>query len=94
MPNYIGCISCCVGPVIDVSLKCNVFFLEKRLVFQIGCVYTVSRDMFLPSVYDALVVTRPSTHFRDGIVVTNRMLEFSEYFLSLRNGFVLRRYFS
>ena len=39
--------------------------------------------MFLPSVYDALVVTRPSTHFRDGIVVTNRMLEFSEYFVEL-----------
>ena len=45
-----------------------MFFLEKRLVFQIGCVYTV---------------TRPSTHFRDGIVVTNRMLEFSEYFVEL-----------
>ena len=79
-----GCVCCCVGPVIDVSLKYNVFRLEKYLVFQIRCVYTFSgRDMFLPSVYDAFVVTRPNCNFRDGIVVSNKMLEFGRYFVEL-----------
>jgi len=43
----------------------------------------MSKDMFLPSIYDALVVTRPSCNFRDGAVVTNVMLAFGVYFVEL-----------
>ena len=39
--------------------------------------------MFLPSVYDAFVVTRPSCNFRDGTVVTNIILAFGGYFVEL-----------
>lgn len=39
--------------------------------------------MFLPSIYDSLVVTRPSCNFRDGTVVTNVILEYTVYFVEL-----------
>ena len=74
---------CCVGPVIDVKLKLKVFLFEHVLVSQLIYVYPMSKDMFLPSIYDALVVTRPSCNFRDGAVVTNVMLAFGVYFVEL-----------
>jgi len=73
-----GCVCCCVGPVIDVKLKLKVFLFEHVLVSQLIYVYPMSKDMFLPSIYDALVVTRPSCNFRDGAVVTNVMLAFGD----------------
>ena len=39
--------------------------------------------MFLPSIYDAIVVTRPSCNFRNGAVVTNVMLVFGVYFVEI-----------
>jgi len=78
-----GCVCCCVGPVIDVKLRLKVFSLERALVSQLACVYSMSKDMFLPSIYDALVVTRPSCNFRDGAVVTNAALAFGAYFVEL-----------
>jgi hypothetical protein len=38
---------------------------------QIRPVCKVVRDVFLPSVYDALLVIRPSCNFRDGRLITN-----------------------
>jgi len=52
-------------------------------VSQLIYVYPMSKDMFLPSIYDALVVTRPSCNFRDGAVVTNVVLAFGVYFVEL-----------
>ena len=61
-----GCICSCLGPIIDVQMKSKVFSKEKFMMIQL-----VLRDVFLPSVYDALLVIRPSTHFRDGRVIQN-----------------------
>jgi len=41
------------------------------------------RDVFLPSVYDALLIIRPSCNFRDGRVITNCMVNFGQYFVEL-----------
>jgi F-type H+-transporting ATPase subunit beta len=58
-----GFVSSCVGPVIDVSVNSNLFYQER---------YTAeyfSLEMFLPSVYDSLLVLRSSSNLRDGTVV-------------------------
>jgi F-type H+-transporting ATPase subunit beta len=43
----------------------------------------IVRDVFLPSVYDALLVIRPSCNFRDGRLVTNCMTNFGQYLVEL-----------
>uniref|UniRef100_A0A7S0FC45 ATP synthase subunit beta n=1 Tax=Pyrodinium bahamense TaxID=73915 RepID=A0A7S0FC45_9DINO len=78
-----GCVCSCVGPVIDVQMKCKVFYREKFMMTQIRPVLSVVRDVFLPSVYDALLVIRPSCNFRDGGVVKNCMVNFGQYFVEL-----------
>ena len=50
----------------------------------IQCALILSmRDMFLPSVYDALLVIRPSCNFRDGRVIKNYTANFRQYFIEL-----------
>jgi hypothetical protein len=73
-----GTICSCVGPVIDVQMKTKVFYREKCMISQMGAFannapynqLTITpmgpRDVFFPSVYDALLVIRPSCNFRDG----------------------------
>ena len=41
------------------------------------------RDLFLPSVYDALFLIRPSLNFRDGRVIKNYTANFRQYFIEL-----------
>lgn len=62
-----GCVCSCLGPIIDAQMKCKVFYKEKFMIIQIRPVLLVVRDVFLPSVYDALLVIRPSCNFRDEI---------------------------
>lgn len=51
------------------------------MIIQIRCISLVQRDVFLPSVYDALLVLRPSCNFRDGRVIQNA--NFRQYFIEL-----------
>ena len=76
-----GCVCSCVGPILDVQMKCKLFYKEKFMIIQIRPVSLVQRDVFLPSVYDALLVIRPSCHFRDGRVLQNA--NFRQYFIEL-----------
>jgi F-type H+-transporting ATPase subunit beta len=78
-----GCVCSCVGPVIDVQMKSKVFSKEKFMMNQIRPVLSLMRDVFLPSVYDALLIIRPSCNFRDGTVVKNCMVNFGQYFVEL-----------
>jgi F-type H+-transporting ATPase subunit beta len=84
-----GTVCSCVGPVIDVQMKSKVFHREKFMITILrGSIKSVQtpilkplsslRDVFLPSVYDALLVMRPSCNFRDGTVVTST-LKYPEY---------------
>ena len=56
-----GCVCSCVGPIIDAQMKCKVFYKEKFMIIHSRPV--VVRDVFLPSVYDAFLVIRPSCNF-------------------------------
>ncbi len=76
-----GCVCSCVGPIIDVQMKCKLFYKDKFMIIQIRPVSLVQRDVFLPSVYDALLVIRPSCNFRDGRVIQNA--NFRQYFIEL-----------
>ena len=65
------------------SSKCKVFYKEKFMIIQIREVLLVVRDLFLPSVYDALFLIRPSLNFRDGRVIKNYTANFRQYFIEL-----------
>ena len=78
-----GYLSSCVGPVIDVQMKSKIFTREKFMMTQIKPVLSVARDIFLPSVYDSLIVIRPSSNFRDGTVVKNAMSNFTQYLVEM-----------
>ena len=43
----------------------------------------IVRDIYLPSVYDAMLIIRPTSSFRDGIVVFNCIAYFNRYLLSM-----------
>jgi hypothetical protein len=66
-----GTICSCVGPMIDALFKCKVFYKEKFMIIQIRPVLLLVRDVFFASVYDALLLIRPSCNFRDGTVIQN-----------------------
>jgi hypothetical protein len=74
-----GCVCSCVGPIIDAQMKCRIFYKEKFMIIQIRPV--VVRDVFLPSVYDAFLVIRPSCNFRDGRVIKNYTAKNRQYFI-------------
>ena len=77
--------------MIDAQMKSKVFYKEKFMIIQIRPVLQVvsgrnyePRDVFLPSVYDALLVIRPSCYFRDGTLIKNpRTPNQAQYFLEL-----------
>ena len=68
MTNH-GCVCSCVGPIIDAQIQHELFYKEKFMIIQIRPVLSMDGDVFLPSVYDALLVIRPSCNFRDGRVI-------------------------
>ena len=78
-----GTVCSCSGPVIDVQMKSNVFHREKFVVTQIRPVLLLVPDVFFGSVYDALLLIRPSCNFRDGTVVQNYMANQAQYFAEL-----------
>ena len=86
-----GQICSCLGPIIDAQMKWKVFYKEKFMIIQIRPVLLVlglpiarlMRDVFFPSLYDALLVLRPSCHFRDGTVIKNYTANFRQYFIEL-----------
>ena len=79
---YHGCVCSCVGPIIDAINNTNLFYKEKFMIIEIRLMLSM-RDVLLPSVYDALLVIRPSCNFRDGRVIINYTANFRQYFLEL-----------
>lgn len=61
-----GSLSSCVGPVVDIQMRPNLFCHEKLVLSAVKPVLGLSRDLFFPSIYDAVFVIRPSVIFRDG----------------------------
>jgi len=96
-----GTVCSCVGPMIDAQMKCKVFHQEKLMISilrgAIKCKQTPQlkplsslRDVLLPSIYDALLVLRPSCNFRDGRVIAS-ILNNPEYLVELpyNDGYLL-----
>ena len=77
----------CVGPIIDVQMKLKVFIKEKltckNILYLFDTAHVRVRDVFLPSVYDALLILRPSCNFRDGAVIRNVIVNFRSYLSQL-----------
>ena len=81
-----GTICSCVGPMIDAQMKCKLFYCEKFMIIQITTHPVLAHlglRLFLPSVYDALLVIRPSCNFRDGRVIKNYIANQAQYFIEL-----------
>ena len=70
-----GSVSSCVGPIIDVSMNNNLFCQERYTIEYFNL------EMFLPSVYDSLLVLKSSSNLRDGTVV--RYLHIRQYLTSM-----------
>jgi len=77
-----GCVCSCVGPIIDAQMRSNLFYKEKFMIIQIRPVLSI-RDVFLASVYDALLVIRRRCNFRHGRVIKNYTANFRQYFIQL-----------
>jgi len=83
-----GSICSCVGPIIDVQMKSCLFTRDKYVINYIsGGIMesnnSLSVDLLLPSVYDALLVCRPTCNFRDGLSLRNSSLDFFKYFVEM-----------
>jgi hypothetical protein len=81
MTNH-GCVCSCVGPVIDVKMRSNLFYREKLMLAQMRPCCSL-QNAFLPSINDALLVIRPTCNFRDGTVVTNCMVDQATYLVQM-----------
>ena len=66
--------------MIDAQMKSKLFYKEKCMISQIRPVLE-TRDVFLPSVYDALLVIRPSCNFRDRTLINGPNQ--AQYFIEL-----------
>ena len=90
--------------MIDAQMKSKLFYKEKCMIIQIRPVllpgglvrlhlfcYYEPRDVFLPSVYDALLVIRPSCTFRDGTLIINYTPHQAQYFseLPFNDGYLI-----
>mmetsp|Transcript_110575 Transcript_110575/g.268771 ORF Transcript_110575/g.268771 Transcript_110575/m.268771 type:complete len:240 (+) Transcript_110575:117-836(+) len=66
-------------------MKCKVFNFDKFMITQIArpSGFVVESNVFLPSVYDAILVIRPSCNFRDGTVVNNCIVNYGQYLVEL-----------
>lgn len=73
-----ACVCSCVGPVVDVKGQSDLFYRERYMANILASGY---KDVFLPSVYDALLLTRPTCDFRDGRLITSP--NFTQYLAEL-----------
>ena len=63
-----ACVCSCVGPIVDVKEQSDLFYRERYMSSLLELGY---KDVFLPSVYDTLLLTRPLCDFRDGRLITS-----------------------
>lgn len=84
-----------LGPIIDAINNTNLFYKEKFMIIEIRLMLSML-NVLLPSVYDALLVIRPSCNFRDGRVIINYTANFRQYFIELpfNDGVFVRPYAS
>ena len=69
-----ACVCSSVGPIVDVKEQSDLFYRERYIASILSPGY---KDVFLPSVYDALLLSRPTCDFRDARVITSS--DFTQY---------------
>lgn len=73
----------CLGPVVDVQFEKLSCIMERNISQYVTRVKGLETELFIPCIYDAMVVVRPSINFRDGLVVKNRMVDFTSFIAEL-----------
>jgi hypothetical protein len=65
----------CVGPVLDLKINATAGYLDKVVHKAIvsNPALGLDRELFVPAVYDAVLICRPTVHFRDGTVIRNSL---------------------
>ena len=76
-----ACVCSCVGPIVDVKEQSDLFYRERYMANILASGSSGYKDVFLPSVYDALLLTRPTCDFRDGRLITSS--NFTQYLIEL-----------
>lgn len=77
-----GSICSCLGPIIDVQMKRKLLNVEKYMIICTGW-YNLNPTLLLGSVYDAIILVRPSCNFRDSTVVKNGIANQVQYYNQL-----------
>ena len=78
-----ACLCSCVGPIVDVQIKSDLFYTERYMIRQMESNLSGYKDVFLPSVYDALLLNRATCDFRDGRLIRNYAVNFTQYLMEL-----------
>lgn len=77
-----GCVCACVGPVLDVQLQSLALAKHSLVLDQLQHSLhhkDQTRYLFVPCVYDAILIIRPCINFRDGTSASNSKFQHSHY---------------
>mmetsp|Transcript_69745 Transcript_69745/g.175665 ORF Transcript_69745/g.175665 Transcript_69745/m.175665 type:complete len:757 (-) Transcript_69745:15-2285(-) len=81
-----GCVCACVGPVLDVQLQGSFSQQHSKILDVLQSTATsldIKRYIFVPSVYDSILVIRPSINIRDGSSASNTIVDHGTYMTQL-----------
>jgi len=81
-----GSVCACVGPVIDVQQQSSVVHWQAQLMTYLESLETRTtpkRYVFVPCVYDSILIFRPAINLRDGTSASNSKFEYSSYMTQL-----------
>ena len=69
-------VSCCVGPVIDIQVRSGLFVSAVRVSCSVKC---LDRNIYCVSIYDGLLIVRPSVFLREGYLMPNPIMSSVPY---------------
>jgi hypothetical protein len=69
-------VSCCVGPVIDIQVRSGLFLSALRVSCSLKC---LDRNIYCVSIYDGLLIVRPSVFLREGLLIPNPIMSSVPY---------------
>ena len=73
-------VGCCVGPVIDIQARSGLFVSAV----QVSCnVKYLDKNLYCVSIYDGLLVVRPSVFLREGVLIVNPIMSSVPYLCSV-----------
>jgi len=73
-------VSCCVGPVIDIQVRSGLFVSAVRVSCSVKC---LDRNLYCVSIYDGLLIARPSVFLKEGVLIVNPIMSSVPYLCSV-----------